>query len=295
MPLPVTHPGITVAVDGSPASKLAVNWAARDAAMRRTPLRLVHALPVDMTIQGGSLPTDYLSWQEDKGRDVLADALRIVEESATAHPVDVTSELVTGPPVPTLVDLSNGAQMIVAGSRGLGPLNRLLLGSVSSGLLHHAHCPVAIIRGGDDHPPMPRSSQAPVVVGIDGSPASESAIAIAFDEASFRGVGLIALHACSDVTALQSEVPDWPAVRSELAELLSERLSGWQERYPDVSVSRTVVFNRPAPELIEQSESAQLVVVGSRGRGGFTGMLLGSVSAAVTQAALAPVIVARPS
>ncbi len=261
--------------------------------MRRTPLRVVHVLPVDMTVPGTSLPMDYLSWQEDKGREVLDDALRIVEQVTKADPIDATAELVTGPPVPTLVDLSTGAQMIVAGSRGLGPLNRLLLGSVSFGLVHHAHCPVAIIRGDDDDPPLPQPSQAPVVVGIDGSPASESAIAIAFDEASFRGVELIALHACSDVSALQSNVPDWPAVRSELAELLSERLSGWQERYPDVSVNRIVVFNRPAPELMEQSESAQLVVVGSRGRGGFTGMLLGSVSAAVAHAASAPVIVAR--
>ena len=168
---------------------------------------------------------------------------------------------------------------------------RLLLGSVSSGLVHHAHCPVAVIH--DENPLMPHPSQAPVLVGIDGSPASESATAIAFDEASRRGVELVALHAWSDTEVFEFPGLDRSAIKSAAEEPLAERLAGWQERYPDVKVHRIVVCDRPAHQLVEQSESAQLVVVGSHGRGGFAGMLLGSVSTAVVHSARIPVIVAR--
>jgi nucleotide-binding universal stress UspA family protein len=164
---------------------------------------------------------------------------------------------------------------------------------VSSGLLRYAHCPVAIIH--DEDPLMPHPSKAPVLVGIDGSSASELATAIAFDEASRRDVGLIAVHAWSDVDVSEWPGIDWPATQSMAEEVLAERLAGWQEQYPDVQVSRTVVRDEPARQLVQRSEEAQLVVVGSRGRGGFAGMLVGSVGETVAQMARMPVIVARES
>ena len=140
---------------------------------------------------------------------------------------------------------------------------------------------------------MPHPAQAPVLVGIDGSPASELATAIAFDEASRRHVDLVALHAWTEAGVLDFLGMNWLTMRASEDEVLAERLAGWQERYPDVKVHRLVLCDHPARELIEHSEEAQLVVVGSHGRGGFAGMLLGSVSAAVVQSARMPVIVAR--
>ena len=122
-----------------------------------------------------------------------------------------------------------------------------------------------------------------MLVGIDGSPASESATAIAFDEASLRGVELVALHAWSDTELWGFPGLDSSTMQSLGEETLAERLAGWQERYPDVKVRRIVECDRPAHQLVKQSESAQLVVVGSHGRGGYDGMLLGSVSTAVVQ------------
>jgi nucleotide-binding universal stress UspA family protein len=123
------------------------------------------------------------------------------------------------------------------------------------------------------------------------------ATAIAFDEASRRQVGLTALHAWSDVSVFDEIVTragrSWAELRAVEDEALAERLAGWGERYPDVPVRRVVVRDEPARQLVDQSEAAQLVVLGSHGRGGFAGMLLGSISAAVVLMARVPVIVAR--
>jgi nucleotide-binding universal stress UspA family protein len=296
MSTPRTHHGIVVGVDGSPPSKVAVDWAAREALLRNLPLTIIHVIPSPMVpMLPAVLMLPELTVQlETHGQAVLRDARTIAEQAtAGSNAISVDTEVITAGVLPTLIDLSKEANMIVVGCRGLGAIGRRLLGSVSWGLLHHAKCPVAVIH--DEDPLMPTPAMAPVVVGIDGSPASESATAIAFDEASRRDVELVAVHAWSDYGAYALPGVTWSDMQKDAEEILAERMAGWHERYPDVTVRRVVVRDRPAHQLLEQSESAQLTVVGSHGRGGFAGMLLGSVSSAVAESARMPVIVARQS
>lgn len=287
--------GIVVGVDESPAAKAAVQWAALDAELRKATLTLIHAIsPEIATWPRVWLPAGLARWQQDRGRRLLNDAFKIVETvSRHGGPAEVHTQVLSSAAIPTLVDVSKDAELVVMGHSGANRPAGRLMGSVSSGLLRHAHCPVAIVH--EEYPSTPHPIEAPVLVGIDGSAASELATAIAFDEASRRNVGLHALHAWADSDTSQWPGIDWPATESMAEEVLAERLAGWQERYPDVRVDRIVVRDKPARQLVERSDGAQLVVVGSRGRGGFADMLVGSVGEAVAQATRATVIVARES
>ena len=291
----VMQQGILVGVDGSAPSNAAVRWAAQQAAMRNIPLNLVHVRTTPTAGLSGlawpaaPVPEGVQQWQEEEARQVLADAVKVAESSVDGDRLPrLERKVVFSAPVPALVDLSKDVDMVVVGCRGQGALRRTLLGSVSTGLVHHAHCPVAVI-----HDEVPTRSGWPVLVGIDGSPASELATAIAFDEASWRDADLVAMHAWNDADASGVSSLEWSALEAAADKTLSERLAGWEERYPDVAVRRVVVWDHPARHLIERSQMAQVVVVGSHGRGGFAGMLLGSVSTAVVHNAHTPVIVAR--
>ncbi|MFC7658960.1 universal stress protein [Pseudonocardia benzenivorans] len=281
--------GVVVGVDGSEAAAGAVRWAAQEAARRHLPLRLVAA--VDWAVPAGIGAVDL---QPEIFRDAIEAAAQEWLAHARAVAEDVAPELGTetevrgGVPAAVLHQESETAELLVVGNRGVGGFAGLFAGSVSIAAAASAHCPVVVVRG----TPMP---DGPVVVGVDGSPVSEPALSFAFTAASARGSGLVAVHAWSDSTldAAGWALLEWDAIEAGERELLAERLAGWSEKYPDVVVTREVVRDNPAAALVSRSRRAQLVVVGSRGRGSVRGALLGSVSQVLLRHAGCPVAVVR--
>jgi nucleotide-binding universal stress UspA family protein len=266
---------IVVGIDGTAGALRAVRWGAEEAAKRHAPLRLVHAFGIPDAFPGEAPPPEeWLADKEEQSHAWLAEARGA---ATVAHPgIDVSTESVMDAPVPLLIAESAGARMIVLGSTPRSVLGDLVMGSTPVALAAHAGCPVAVIRGRD------RGAEAakdPVVVGIDGSPLSDAAIGLAFEEASLRAVSLITIRAYTG--------------RERIADANQGAVSIWREKYPDVRVQQIVARDDPRRQLLESSERAQLVVVGSRGRGGFSGLLLGSTSHAMIYHADCPVFIAR--
>lgn len=294
-----TDPRITVGVDGSAGSTAAVAWAAKLASRRHLQLKIVHGLQIAGLYYGGGMTgigaaTLFEAVQAD-GERAIADARALA--ASIDKDLVITTELPNDPPVPMLIEESRHARMLVVGRTGTGAFAGMLVGGTAATVASHAHGPVAVIRGREGTTTIPDSG--PVVVGVDGSPNSEQAIAVAFEEASLRDVPLVAVHAWNDITYEDTRGTARILTQPETLEegedrLLTERLAGWPEKYPDVEVRRLLVRDRPRHALLDISAEAQLVVVGSRGRGGFTGMLLGSTSQALVQHAQCPVLVVRP-
>ncbi len=283
--------GVLVGVDGSPQSDAAVRWAAEEAVLRDLPVTLMHVIaPIVVSWPVRYLESSYSEWQAENAKHVVEQAQKTLHASSGDSTLPaVRTEVLHDGIVTEMAAASAHAAMVVIGSRGMGPVGGAVLGSVSRSLLNHAHCPITVVKADAAQPGARRS---PVLLGIDGSPASEAATAFAFDEASRRGVDLVALHAWTDVGAFPILV-DWHQYEDEGHEVLGERLAGWREQYPDVTVRRRIVCDRPARWLIEEARRAQMVVLGSRGRGGMRSMLLGSVSTAVAEGAAVPVTVVR--
>lgn len=277
---------VVVGVDGSASAYRAVEWAAGEAHRRGVGLRLVRAF----SWTTADHPTGWVARYRDEMLDVshrqVARAVRVAAD--TRPDVEAESQVEIGAPIEVLSSEARRAQLLVLGDRGLGEVIGLVLGSVAVSLAARGACPVVVVRGER------AGADGPVVVGVDGSPVSEAALAFAFDAAAARGVDLVAVHAWSP-TAIDEELAslvEWDA--SAESAVLAERLAGWGQKYPQVAVRRTVVRDGAVRALVTASAGAQLVVVGSRGRGNAAGLLLGSVSHGVLHGAHCPVAVVRP-
>ncbi len=286
---------IVVGVDGSVAGDDAAKWAADEAARRHCELRLVHAyeLPANAGYpEWNAYPDDLRPVLRDLGQKMVD---RLAAELQTTHPeLTVSTTVRYERAIVVLREESEHALLTVVGSGNTSRIYGVLLGSVALAIASTNSAPVAVIHHGQTPP-----TTGPVVVGVDGSHTSDSAVAFAFQAASVRGTNLVAVHVWDDVIVpgthkLENVLVDPARIEQEERALLAERVAGWADKYPDVSVQQILVEGRAVTALLDQTKQAQLLIVGSHGRGGFAGMLLGSTSHSMILHSDCPVVVVRP-
>ncbi|MBV2364150.1 universal stress protein [Streptomonospora nanhaiensis] len=284
---------VLAAVDETDASLRALDWAADEAVRRRRPLRIHHVFDWPMR---HSDPRGLPGFNQDEyALRVIDPAERRARERAPG--LAVTADFHVGDVAPRLLLEAARADLVVVGSRGLSSVGAAALGSVGQELAASARCPVVVVPDRDPKPPTGR-----IVVGVDGSAPARAAAAWAFAAAEERGAAVRAVAVHGRVShgpwspldlpaALRLGPADEAAAREEAGRLLSESVAGERERHPGVAVEEVVAAGHAAQLLVDEAENADLLVVGSRGRGGFAGMLLGSVSRTVLSHAASPVAV----
>ncbi|MEU4835596.1 universal stress protein [Streptosporangium sp. NPDC023615] len=279
---------IVVGADGSAGGNAAVAWAADDAARMKAPLRIVCAVD-RQPYQIARYPGPELSDALDRGaQKVLAEAETTARER---HPdLDITTEAVQEAPAAALRAQAEGAGEVVVGSRGLGGFARAVLGSVSDRVAGYTHGPVVVVRSS------PQTAHHEIVVGIDDSTACEAAVGYAFEQADLRACTLRAIYAWQPpVHTYVSETDyDMEEVRALQRRIAADRLQPWREKYPQVQVVEDLCCAHPVDALTDASDRADLVVVGSHGRGAIGSAVLGSVSRGVLHHARSTVAVVRP-
>ena len=290
---------VLVGYDASASARLAVGWAADEAARRGLPLTVVHA--ADYTgLVGGPVSTS--PWAPGLSLDQARRVAEAGAELARARRPDLEVLAVTGvgSAGPVLIQESEGAALVVVGTRGHGDVAGLLLGSVAARVAAHAHCPVVVVRGGTV---VSAGPGRPVVVGVDGSKASGAALRVAVEQAVATGAPLRVVCAWIPTTPDGWDRAYWVAVDAEhdpddtartAAEgVAAEAAATVRELAPDLAVETRVAGGDPAAVVLGTAADAGLVVVGARGRGSLASLFLGSVSHGVVHGAHCPVLVVR--
>jgi nucleotide-binding universal stress UspA family protein len=282
---------ITVGIDGSATSEVALQWAAREAVQRKVELRVVHTYTVPIYGVGASAAMvmssiDFEAFEQTH-RQLANNALAPIRRRYPNLRVDLVVN--TGAPRASIIEEAHDAQLVVVGSHGAGPLAGLVLGSVAHGVAHKAPCPAVLVPEGSV-----KASIENIVVGVDGSPASAQAITWAVHEAELWGAHLTLVHAWDYP---YGEFDAGPPTPTQLMELDAAKVLQGALRTLEVNgetpahVSTRLVYGSPAAALIAISEHSDLLVVGARGRGALRSALLGSVSSYAMHHARCPIAV----
>ncbi|HSK33364.1 MAG TPA: universal stress protein [Propionicimonas sp.] len=278
---------IVVGVDGSGRSLRAVMWAAHDAALRGCPLRLIHTLPRwegDIPV----FPPGRFEEAERHGRAAIEEAASLVRE---AYPdLEVTTDLPMGTPTQVLLAEAQNAHSVVLGAKGEA-VGNMLMGSTTLQLVGHAPCPVVVVGHA-------AAGHRRVVVGTDGSPDSTRALEYAFEEASLRKARLRVVNALGLPQGwprhLLRPLPEDNEEVAKRRQEVENQLAPLREQYPDVTVEVHVHRLDPVPVLTDATHKADLLVMGSRGRGGFHGLAVGSVTHKLLHFVGCPLVVIHP-
>jgi nucleotide-binding universal stress UspA family protein len=278
---------IVIGVDGSPGATSALDWGLELAGRRQAPVRLVHAfappawdLHIGAHHDVGALDVGYRAAQK------LLE--QIVDDARSRHPdLSITSRLVDDAAASALIEESREAATIVLGAHGARGFSNLVAGSTTMNVASHSHCTVVAI-------PTDRTNAAAakgIVVGVDGSPVTQAAIAWAMREAAATGQPVTAVHAWVDPVSMSPMTQDTAGYSRAREEALTEMLAPWLAKHPAVDVTLHVVREHSVHALAAAAQGAQLLVVGCHGRGAVRSMMLGSVSHGVLHLATCPVAV----
>lgn len=296
-----TH-GIIVAYDGSPGSQAALEWAAQTARLQGKRLTLMYSVNLS------TLPAVGVTQLEPSIEEA---AKSLVDEGSDRAGATLdTSQIVTkywvGSAAGQIIEASRDAELVVVGSRGRGRILAGLLGSTSYAVAAHAHCPVVVVRGSaaaepDDVSTLRPGPDHPVVVGTDDSDASARAVDAAVEVAERDGAALHivsvarprSMEAWAYAETAKAGTEKTHALREQAEQSLARAAARVASAHPEVTVTTEVLYGEPGQSLADLGATAGLIVVGSRGRGGFTGLLLGSVSHRVIHDAACPVMVVR--
>ncbi|MEV4347521.1 universal stress protein [Actinoplanes sp. NPDC049596] len=276
---------IVVGADGTEHSKAAVRWAAREAYRRGLPLRVSHVFDWEWGEARYDMSNTYFDEARKHAEGVTGTA--VYEARTAALEVDVEGDPLVGHAPARLLGEAEDAELMVLGSRGRGGFASLLLGSVSQRVATHAACSVVVVRGrGGD------LTEGPVAVGLDDSATADTVLAVAFEQAAGRGSRLLVIRGQAPVGYVAGDV-ELPEPSAEERARVEAQLAPWRGKYPDVPVDVRLVRDGAAAALVDASSRAQLVVVGSRGRGTITGTVLGSVGLQLLHHADCPVYIVR--
>jgi nucleotide-binding universal stress UspA family protein len=270
---------VLAGVDGSPESVRAVEWAAREAALRGTSLRIVAVVSMPPRMTPNPATDDTVAGHIEQA---TAGALTAAasQAAAAAPGLDVNTQLLEHTaPATALVDASRNALMLVVGSRGAGGFSALVLGSVSRFAATHADCPVVVVREEIS------AAHREVVVGVHDPGQATAALGFAFEAAALRKARLVATHARSRSPFGGHEDPPEEEQRT-----LDALLASWREKYPDVPASAEIMHAHPGRVLAGASARADLVVLGRHAPGSGHGPGVGSVTHSVLSHAHGPVV-----